>query len=290
MVKQLIYSPRSQVKIPFLYGDGSDGSLTPASLGVWEPSKLQRYTLCTLPSDTTVGTAGAFPYIVYCSQKFTNYGNLQMKGTNASGTTAGAGPDGEEDGSGGNGGAGTTSNAVGGNAQSSIYMIGSPGGGNGGTAGANAGGQNSYNQLFTSTFVNKETCKQFNIAGLLQYLSTTTALPIKGGGGGGGGGNATGAAVSSGGGGGGGGLLIICAPIIENFGTINLNGGNGANATGTGNGGGGGAGGGGTCILIGEKITVGSITANGGTAGNGIGTGNAGASAPAGNIIQVLAS
>lgn len=278
-----------------LYGDGESGSVTLDGTNNYSAFSSRSgftYTLIrdlnatnlTIDSGVTLNTAG---YVVHCSGQLTNRGTIQNNGSNAAGTTAGAGGAAGRLGGGfiggtglsaagnGNAGAPGSNNLTAWNRLTAVASTNGAGGAGGDGAGGNTGGAGGTVSAPAASAgrlnpVARESGQLVGTAGFVQ---------LRGGSGGGSGGGVLNSA--SGGGGGGGGLVFVCARIFDNAspGVLKALGGNGANGTvGTGTGGGGGGGGGGGAILVTCDILVseGTLTVTGGTHGNGAGTGTNG--------------
>lgn len=272
-MKRIFYSPAAVVKVPNIFGDGSDGDVTVSTTITL--TRDMYYRNLTVTSAGIINTDG---YRIYCTQAFRNAGIVRSIGGNASGITGGTAPGFGRLGntsSGSNGrntvGNGAAGGAVGFSFSDSLSTGGVGGsvtGGNGGNSGQptnSTGGEN-----IVADFQNIVSA----ITGhaIIWPFASTVPWSLSGGSSGGSGGLGTGASGSSGGGGAGGGIVIIAANIVSNTGTISAAGGNGGNASGTGNIGGGGGGGGGQVFITGLQVTEGTINLAGGSAGTGVGT------------------
>lgn len=281
-MKRLIYAPSTIVKLPNIFGDGSDGDVVVSTAITL--SRDMHYRNLTITAAGSIDTSG---FRILVQNRLQNLGLIFNDGHNATGISFGFGGSGASVPSAGAGGAGRTTVGNGSDPTSVplCYLPDGLGAGLGGNAGANFGGdpEASFDRQINAKDVT-------NIVSALFPISQvgTSIEPIQASRGGGGGANASGAGTNSGGGGGGGGYVTISAKTLDNAsGTIRSRGGNGAAATGGGNAGGGGGGGGGTVILIGLSVVSGTITLTPGTGGAGVGTGSAGTAGSDGQSIIV---
>lgn len=282
-MKHLYYAPSTIVKLPNIFGDGSDSDVTVSSTITL--TRDMNYRNLTITAAGIINTGG---FRIFVQNAFTNAGIVQNNATNAVTTTAGNGAPGWSVIAGAGGGAGRTTVGIGTSATSTnVFLAPHLTGvnGQGGAAPANGGGgpgdggNDGQSTAWLLNIVNAINTVGVNNGELLTVLGPC---------GGGGGGNASGAGVNAGAGGGGGGFVIIAAKNVNNTGgTIKALGGNGSAATGAGNAGGGGGGQGGYIILIGITIGAGTTTVTGGTAGAAVGTGSAGTAGSLGATIQV---
>lgn len=284
MTRRLFYSPSSIVKVPNLFGDGSDSDAT--ITGTTTLTEDMFYRNLTIAGGGVLVTSG---FRVFVSGVLLNLGTIRNNGSGASGATAGSSVNSDMYGNGTLGGAGRSTAGVGNSSALAAAATGVSAtghqAGSGGSGGTNAGGSGGSPQTDFDL--------RNYIRNAIEIFSPTftwqgTKYTINAGGSGGGGGNDTGAGTVSGGGGGGGGVILISAKILNNgSGTIEAKGGAGGAASGAGNAGGGGGGGGGSILLCGIEINQGTLTASGGAGGAKVGTGVAGQAGTAGASLVV---
>lgn len=285
----------------FFPGGGVDGSLlfdgTNTFAFATKSGNSYRLTGNVYASDITINVgvsiervaAGGFDvgWIIFATGTLTNNGTISAKGTDATGTTAGAGFAGT--GIIGSSGSGSSrvSNANG-NPVTSFTGFGSVGG-VGGAAGAKLGGTVA---AMTSPLSNANGGPVGGLYDIQCAVHGPTQFGVitkynGGGGGSSGGADATGA---SGPGGGGAAPLHIIARVIAGNGTIRADGGVGGVAL-TANAGGGGGGGGGVIQAVTTTAnwqSLQTVTVAGGAGGAGAGTGAAGNPGVAGRIIEYI--
>ena len=275
-------------KMP-VYGDGSDSIV---SFDGYSPSSYyatfdgtQTYTLIrdVFASEITVSfgiiviTAG---YRIFATDYIQNDGLIHNNGSNASGTTAGAGGLGGFFKAGGTGATGLLAASAGANGTAQATPTANTW--VGGVGGAGAMGRASNTTFVGGQITTANVTTPANVDGgsrvtsnyvnyLNRYVVGATNWQMTPSiGGGSGAKSATGTTATSGAGGGGGGVVFVASPIISGTGLITSNGGNGGNASGTGgNFGGGGGGGGGVAITVSRVLTQ-SVYAGGGDGGTSV--------------------
>ncbi len=257
----------------YIYGDGSDGSVTfdgsTTILGMAPSSST--YTLTrdltvtsmTVNNGVTIKTAN---YRIFGTGTLTNNGTIQCNGGNGgngSGTTAGS--------AGGAIGAGVfkTSGAGGAGGSTANGSDGTPAVTSGGGSGARGGdaGAHTAGNAGTAT---APAASEGSIHAFPAILTgeTQTQNNHLCGGAGGSGGASTGTSAGGGGGGGAGVVCLAFKTITNTSGTISANGGTGGNGD-SGTGGAGGGGGGGVVYLIYNTFSGNSATATHGNNGTG---------------------
>jgi hypothetical protein len=132
-MRKIIYPPDTIVKLPNVFGDGSDGNVIISS-----DTTLTRdmfYNNLTIESGKVLNTNG---YRVFVKGVLINKGTIRNNGSNASGYTGASGGAKGTTNGGGNGGNGSVGNGKSG--QKAFNSL-SNAGGNGGNAGMSSGGQ-----------------------------------------------------------------------------------------------------------------------------------------------------
>lgn len=272
-----------------VYGNGADGyvdfnSNNTYSFATFNGAVPYTYTLTrdvfaegiNINASVTVITAG---YKLIANSYISNEGTIHNSGSNATGTTAGAGGLGGFYKAGGTGATGLLAASAGANgtaqatptANTWVGGVGGKGGQGRATNTTFTGGQiTTANMTVPANADGGSRVTSNFISYLTRYIVGATNWQMTPSvGGGSGAKSTTGTTATSGAGGGGGGICFVAAPIITGNGYISANGGNGGDATGTGGtfGGGGGGGGGVACVVsksIDPTITVEAIGGYGG--------------------------
>jgi hypothetical protein len=286
----------------WVYGDGLDGDIhvntnpftlvdpLDATKNLITANVLQRDLGCaTLTIDegcalNLVRSAASSLYVIVCSGRLVNVGQINADGLNAAGFNAGGQVNGSFGGAarGGDGGV----NAAGSTGSGVL-------GGLGGAGGAGSSGPGGSAGLYSPSIARSSSASMI-------YLALNAISANRFGGTGGGGGSGDGVNHGGGGGGGGPALFVLAADFDNSAGTITARGGNGSDGV-AGNSGGGGAGGGGAIGIVTQTRTIpapytgtppieasnrfGTMIVTPGTHGNGVGTGTAGSAGTNGYVL-----
>lgn len=275
-MRKIQYSPEAIVRIPNIFGFGSEGDVVLTSNVGWTSD--HSYNNLTINSGVVLQPSNSRLFV---KETLTIEGIIRNNGGDASGGTQGAPSTVRSLRGGARGVAGRATVGAGNAAPDTEYYCGAAAGIGGDADGWGVGFANGYGgqAAWRENFITA-------ISALTYYQ--TAVFAFGGGRGGGGGANAVADGFSGGGGTGGGFIMLIAKTIILN-GSIEAIGGNGGNAVaGTGNKGGGGGGGGGLVILVYKTLVEnGAITVTGGAAGAGLGTGDPGNAGSIGVIIRL---